>query len=143
MTTATINGKPNPLVSRETPPETPVSDFAAMARAEAEQHTRCPQCQAEMIDWRLANPTATKLDAETAHAEIWEHCPPCSAEYIEWCEEVDRQTQREANSLETLEHEAYACDKVVPRVIDLTHPMPCIVSVCVTDAMIENDEIPY
>ena len=60
-----------------------------------------------MIDWRLANPTATKLDAETAHAEIWEHCPPCSAEYIEWCEEVDRQTQREANSLETLEHEAY------------------------------------
>ena len=35
------------------------------------------------------------------------------------------------------------CDVVVPRVVDLTHPMPCIVSVRVTDDMIENDEIPY
>ena len=112
MATATLGGKPNPLVSRETPPETssetPVSDFAAMARAEAEQHTRCPQCQAEMVDWRLANLTATKLDAETAHAEIYQHCPPCGMAYAEWCDELDRQAQRETNSLETLEHEAYA-----------------------------------
>ena len=106
MTTATLGGKPNPLVSRETSLETPVSDFAAMARAEAEKHTLCPQCQAEMVNWRLANPTATKLDAETAHAEIYQHCPPCGMVYAEWCDELDRQAQREANSLETLEHAA-------------------------------------
>ena len=30
-----------------------------------------------------------------------------------------------------------------PRVIDLTEPMPCIISVKVTDEMIENGEIPF
>ena len=30
-----------------------------------------------------------------------------------------------------------------PRVIDLTEPMPCIVSVKVTDEMIENGTIPF
>ena len=30
-----------------------------------------------------------------------------------------------------------------PREIDLTEPMPCIVSVIVTEEMIENDEIPF
>ena len=30
-----------------------------------------------------------------------------------------------------------------PREIDLTEPMPCIVSVIVTEKMIEDDEIPF
>ena len=30
-----------------------------------------------------------------------------------------------------------------PREIDLTEPMPCIVSVKVTEEMIENDDIPF
>ena len=118
MATATINPKPSPLTSLEpsseppleTPLETPVSNFAAMARAEAEKHTLCPECQAEMVNWRLSNPTATKLDAETAHAEIYQDCPPCGVAYAEWCDELDRQVQREASSLETLEHAAYAAD---------------------------------
>ena len=30
-----------------------------------------------------------------------------------------------------------------PRIIDLTQPMPCIVSVRVTEEMEENDDIPF
>ena len=117
MGTATINGKPSVFLSLVTPTENipiyseRVADFTAiakdMAEAEAEQHTLCEQCQAEMVNWRLENPNATKVEAEVAHYEIWEQCPPCSTDYAQWCEEVDRQAEREANSLESLEHEAY------------------------------------
>lgn len=117
MATATINGKPSLFLSPEPPTEKyptyekRVVDFVSsakeMAEAEAEKHTLCEHCQAEMVNWRLENPNATKVDAEDAHYEIWKNCPPCSADYCEWSEEVERQAEREANSLETLEHEAY------------------------------------
>lgn len=91
--------------------QTPMpANAESMATAEAEKHTNCARCQAEMIDWRLANPNATKLNAETAHAEIWQECPSCQSEYAEWCDEANRQAEREANSLETAEHEAYEAD---------------------------------
>lgn len=35
------------------------------------------------------------------------------------------------------------CRQRVPRIIDLTQPMPCIVSVRVTEDMEENGDIPY
>ena len=173
MTTATI-GQPTPL------PQPPTDDFLAMARAEAQQHTLCSHCQADMVSWRLANPNATKVDAEDAHAQIWQNCPPCAIAYCEHLDEVDRQARREANSLETAEHAAYTakqarhgedtkwhcnacgeltkadatekyegnlskttcnrCSEVVPRVIDLTKPMVCIVSVRVED---DDSETPY
>ena len=44
--------------------------------------------------------------------------------------------EREAHTTQPSEAKA-------PRVIDLTEPMPCIVSVKVTEEMIENDEIPF
>ena len=112
MADATINGKPSIFKSLETPTEKypsyseRVADFKAiaegMAETEAQKHTSCELCQAEMVNWRLANPNATKLDAEDAHTEIWENCPNCQAEYSQWCEETDR-----AAELETAEHEAY------------------------------------
>ena len=35
------------------------------------------------------------------------------------------------------------CHQRVPRIIDLTKPMPCIVSVRVTDEMEESGDIPF
>lgn len=112
MAAATINGKPSLFKSLETPTEKyppyseRVADFVVtakdMAETEAQKHTSCELCQAEMVNWRLANPNATKLDAEDAHYKIWYECPSCSAEYSEWCEQADR-----AAELETAEHEAY------------------------------------
>ena len=109
---ATINGEPSIYKSLQPPTQKyptsseRVADFKAigkgLAETEAEKHTACPNCQAEMVDWRLANPNATKLDAEKAHTEIWENCPNCQAEYSQWCEEIER-----AAELETAEHEAY------------------------------------
>ena len=121
MAAATINGKPSLFITPETPTEKSaayskrVTDFTAIAatmaaeaeltaraKAEAEKHTLCPNCQTEMIEWRLTNPNATKLDAESAHRDIWENCPSCIAEYSEWSETADR-----ASELETAEHEAH------------------------------------
>ena len=109
---ATINGKPSIYKSLENPTSKfptyseRVSNFTAiaegMAGAEAQKHTDCPNCQAEMVNWRLANPNATKLDAEDAHYKIWSECPSCVAEYSEWSEAADR-----ASELETAEHEAH------------------------------------
>ena len=109
---ATINGKPSIYKSLENPTlKSPtyserVTDFAAiaegMAGAEARKHTLCPNCQEQMVAWRLANPNATKLDAESAHTDIWSECPSCVTEYSEWSETADR-----AAELETAEHEAY------------------------------------
>ena len=117
----TINGKPSLFITPQPPTATcpvysdRVADFTniaesmateaeltAHAEAEARKHTLCPTCQAKMVNWRLANPTATKVDAESAHAEIWLECPPCSADFAQWCEEVDRQAE-----LETAEHKAH------------------------------------
>ena len=121
MAAATINGKPSLFFTPETPTEQfPIyaeraaeftaiaatmaaeAELTARAKAEAEKHTLCPNCQTEMVEWRLTNPNATKLDAEDAHAKIWSECPSCIAEYSEWCKEADR-----AAELETAEHEAY------------------------------------
>lgn len=124
MAAATINGKPSLFFTPETPTEqfpiyaeraaeftaiaaTMAADAELTARAEAEarKHTLCPNCQTEMAEWRLANPNATKLDAEDAHAKIWENCPSCVAEYCEWNEAANRATE-----LETAEHEAYEAE---------------------------------
>ena len=111
---ATINGQPSIFKSVETPTEniptyeTRIADFVvtakematdaelkAHAKTEAEKHTLCPKCQAEMVSWRLANPNATKVDAESAHCEIWLNCPPCSADYAAWNEAVDAEWQND------------------------------------------------
>ena len=115
MATATINGKPSIYKPVEPPTEKyptyseRAADFTAIARdmaeAEAEKHTDCELCQKQMVAWRLANPNATKLDAEDAHYRVWSECPSCVAEYSEWCEKVDR-----ASELETAEHEAYEAE---------------------------------
>lgn len=112
---ATINGKPSIYKSLETPTEkhptheNRIADFKAiaegMAEAEAQRHTDCELCQAEMVKWRLTNPNATKLEAEDAHYKIWGQCPSCIAEYSEWCEKADRTAE-----LETAEHEAYEAE---------------------------------
>ena len=96
---ATINGKPSIYKSLENPTsQIPtyterIADFTAIAEsmveAEAQKHTDCELCQAEIVNWRLANPNATKLDAEDAHYKIWTECLSCIAEYSEWCEEVE------------------------------------------------------
>ena len=142
---ATINGKPSLFITPQPPTATcpvysdRVADFTniaegmateaeltAHAEAEARKHTLCPTCQAKMVNWRLANPTATKVDAESAHADIWLQCPPCSADFAQWCEKLDAEWQNDPEAqrkfgewcdaeerkarqaeLETAEHEAY------------------------------------
>ena len=63
--------------------------------------------------------------------------------HCDTCGEIAKAEVTEAYSGDLSKTRCNRCDKGVPRVIDLTQPMLCILSVCVTDAMIENDEIPY
>ena len=118
---ATINGKPSVFLTTEIPTEQfpvytdRVADFADIAEsmasesvnpeAEARNLTNCVNCQAEIMDWRTANPTADASEADDALRETWETCPACVAEFSEWSEAVDRQN-REAE-LETAEQEAW------------------------------------
>ena len=99
MQTAIINGKPTVYLTPVTPvPVINPSDYASafvgiatemIAETESQQHTNCPDCQAEMVNWRLDNPTASEGDATEAHHQIWEGCPSCRAEYAEWSSEFD------------------------------------------------------
>ena len=64
------------------------AELAARAEAEAKHLTDCRGCQAGMMNWRIANPTATCVDAENHHREVWESCETCSAEYNAWADEA-------------------------------------------------------
>ena len=98
MQTAIINGKPTVYLTPVTPVPVINPSYASafvgiatemVAETEAQQHTNCPDCQAEMVNWRLDNPTASDTDAENAHHQIWEGCPSCRAEYAEWSSEFE------------------------------------------------------
>ena len=116
MQTAIINDKPSVFLTPVTPvPVTnPTADYATAfvsiataiaAEAEAQQHTNCELCQAEMVSWRTANPTASEADAADAHRNIWEACPSCRAEYAQWSEAVKADADAEA------EFEAHLCSQ--------------------------------
>ena len=106
---ATLNGNPSVFIAPEPPTDekqvTPTcsyaqriqgfSDIAAGMAAEveavveSERHTHCPNCQAGMVSWRLANPIASETDAADALRDIWEACPSCRAEYQAYCDSID------------------------------------------------------
>ena len=62
------------------------AELAARAEVEAKHLTNCRSCQAAMVNWRIANKTATCVDAETHHRDVWETCETCVAEYTAWIE---------------------------------------------------------
>lgn len=73
------------------------AQLAARAEVEAMHYTNCRSCQAAMVNWRIANPTATCPEAEAHHREVWETCETCVAEYNAWADE-----QAERHELERL-----------------------------------------
>ena len=64
------------------------AELAARAEVEAKHLTNCRSCQAGMVNWRIANPTATCPEAEAHHRDVWETCETCVAEYNAWADEA-------------------------------------------------------
>ena len=81
------------------------AQLAARAEVEAKHYTSCRYCQAAMVNWRIANPTALCTQAEAHHAFLWEHCGACTEEYHAY---LDAEYQKHLESLEYSDLDGHA-----------------------------------
>lgn len=73
------------------------AETAARAEMRAADYTECRHCKSGLVNFLIANPTATHEDTEAHHQTLWETCGACSEEY-----QAHLERQAEAYELEQL-----------------------------------------